>query len=76
MDEEDYELFAEWLFDEDIYVPSFDEWLVSDEVEDLNEDGELDEADYELFVELYFDEDDPYVPSFDEWLSSAMKLRI
>ena len=39
------------------YVPSFDEWLASDEAEDLNEDGELDEADYELFVELYFDED-------------------
>ena len=26
--------------------------LLSDEAEDLNEDGELDEADYELFADL------------------------
>ena len=51
LDEADYELFVELYFDEDIYVPSFDEWLASDEAEDLNEDGELDEEDYELFVE-------------------------
>ena len=30
---------------------TLDEWLVSDDAEDLNEDGEIDEADFALFEE-------------------------
>ena len=56
------------------FVPDFEDWLASDEAEDLNEDGEIDEADYELLLEFAFGgpgrPDGPFVPEFEDWLAS------
>ena len=57
------------------FVPDFEDWLASDEAEDLNEDGEIDEADYELLLEFVFGgpggpDYGPFVPDFEDWLAS------
>ena len=63
IDEEDFKLFVDRLFEggpdgpfpgDGPFVPDFEDWLASGEAEDLNEDGEIDEADYELLLEFVF----------------------
>ena len=62
IDEEDFKLFVDRLFEggpdgpgDGPFVPAFEDWLASEAADDYNDDGEIDEEDFKLFVDRLFE---------------------